>query len=40
MLIKKRLHNVIFSILFENVSLLIFSKSLLKSLMKKTRFTR
>ena len=40
MLIKKRLRDVIFSTLFENVLSLIFSKNLLKSLMIKTRFTR
>ena len=39
MLIKKRLRDVIFLILFENVLSLIFSKNLLKLLMIKIRFT-
>ena len=39
MLIEKRLRNVIFLTLFENVLSLIFSKNSLKSLMIKTQFT-
>ena len=39
MLIEKRLRNVIFLTLFENVLLLIFSKNLLKLLIIKTQFT-